>query len=163
MAGGVSDIPEGLLALGVALYSGGRAWALLRRHEHAAVALEAACRQWTRAKTVTPVRTADMTHTLMSMSRWSCTPGPPLPPPAGTLAAAAAEEEEEGASTSADTTAGRNGESTATDVSRHLFCCRGIDMLYRESIFFNTLTERQLTMSRVSSTSANWTPLSSSG
>ena len=137
MAGGVCDIPEGLLALGVAQYSGGRAWALLRRHEHAAVALEAACRQWTRAKTVTPVRTADMTHTLMSMSRWSCTPGPPPPPPAaGTLAAAAAEEEEEGASTSADTTTGRDGESAATDVSRHLFCCQGIDMFYRVVCIF---------------------------
>ena len=130
MAGGDSDIPEGLLALGVAVYSGGRSRAPLSRQEHAAVALDAACLQWTRAKTVTPVRTADMTHTLIIMSRWSCTPGPP----GGSLAAAAAEEEEEAApSTSADTATGRDCESAAaaaTDVSRHLVCCRGIKALH---------------------------------
>ena len=154
MAGGDSDIPEGLLALGVVLYSGGRA--PLSRQEHVAVALDAACRQCTRAKTVTPVTTADMTHTLIIMSRWSCTPGPL----GGTLAAAAAEEEA-APSTSADTAIGRDCESADTDVSRHLICCRVINAL--DLSYLSTLVTQPLTMSSSSSTSASGTPLSSSG
>ena len=84
---------------GVRLYCGRAlaACAPRSRQLHVAAAAAAACLQCTRAKTVTAVTTADMTHTLISMRRWSCAPvRPPAPPPGGRSLAAAAEEAEEG-------------------------------------------------------------------